>query len=50
MQKGNEGFGYAALRRKIYELKEKYPLYPVTKKAIEANEKVKNINKNDHTR
>lgn len=25
MQKGNEGFGYAVLRRKIYELKEKYP-------------------------
>ncbi len=25
MQKGNEGFGYAVLRRKIYELKERYP-------------------------
>ena len=25
MQKSNEGFGYAALRRKIYELKERYP-------------------------
>ncbi len=30
------------------ELKEKYPLYPVTKKALEANEKVKNISKNDN--
>ncbi len=25
MQKGNEGFGYTVLRRKIYELKERYP-------------------------
>ena len=25
MQKGNEGFGYAVLRRKIYEFKERYP-------------------------
>ncbi len=25
MQKGNDSFGYAVLRRKIYELKEKYP-------------------------